>query len=142
MLDPSDGVNLRRGGYKLPIIGRENQASRQFLDFGVLIFLREVVMDIEWLIDNEKYLKAIVKDYQAKETELFNKFKAAIVKEKRVGFSSDSFVINSDNFYYSGKNWKIRNNEATFNGEKILSKDYIKELQALASSVWNNQLKA
>lgn len=99
-------------------------------------------MDIEWLIDNEAYLKAIVKDYQAKETELFNKFKAAIVKEKRVGYSSDSFVINSDNFYYYGKNWKIRNNEATFNGEKILSKDYIKELQALASSVWNNQLKA
>ena len=100
-------------------------------------------MDIQWLIDNEAYLKAIIKDYQAKELELFNKFKAAIVKEKKVEFSSDFSCFASNNaFYYSGKNWKIKDNETTFNGEKILSKDYIKELQALASSVWNNQLKA
>ena len=100
-------------------------------------------MDINWLIDNEKYLNEIIKDYKNKETELFKQFKAAIVKEKNIRFSSDCFGRTlGDSYYYQGKDWKVYKTRAIFKGEEIISKDYIKELYELANSVSNNQAKS
>lgn len=100
-------------------------------------------MDINWLIDNEKYLNAIVQDYKDKETELFKQFRAAIVKEKNIKFSSDCFGRTlGDSYYYQGKDWKVYETRASFKGKEIISKDYIKELYALANSVTNNEIRS
>lgn len=100
-------------------------------------------MDINWLIDNEKYLNEIIKDYKNKETELFNQFKAAIVKEKNIEYGGDCFGRTlEDSCYYKGKDWKVYKTRARFKGKEIISNDYIKELYELANSVTNNQLKS
>lgn len=107
-------------------------------------------MNIEWLTENEDVLRELVAERDRKEDEICDKLKAIILSGKFERTPTYppmssllgrvlSFYPNEGKPWYSGRNWDIHESSAHLGSFKIIKKSRIKELLALADTVYQTK---